>query len=223
MSNSNSHRQSLDATWLTDPANVEVMKDHLAQYFGRSIDGVANYSGQYFEQFIGMSVPDRFTAFDVLAAESLSVDVPRNVAHWLVRPDPDRDDLLWECLRELSNRQTLWDCDPALLADDGHLSRLYLKLKDQVGLGKVRTSKLLATKFPNVVPIRDSLVEQVLGWPDKAAWWMPMRDLMLSGVQEVVANLPLPDGAPAVTTLRRLDVVLWMEARNRGFKAQLNT
>jgi len=219
MSDSNNHRQSLDATWLTDPANVEVMEDHLAQYFGRSIDGVANYSGQYFEQFIGMSAPERFTAFDILAAESLSVDVPSDVGHWLVRPDSDRDDLLRKCLEDFSHGQSLWDCAPKLLADDGSLSRLYLKLKDQKGLGKVTTSKLLATKFPNVVPIRDSLVEKVLGWSDQAAWWMPMRELMLSGVHEVVANLPLPDGAPAVTTLRKLDVVLWMEAKARGFKA----
>ena len=219
MSDSNNHRMSLDATWLTNPENIKGMKDHLAQYFGRSSEGVANFSGQYFERFIGMSTPERFTAFDVLAAESLSVEVPRNVAHWLVKPDPDRDDLLWECLRNFSHGQTLWDCDPALLDDDENLSRLYLKLKDQKGLGKVRTSKLLATKFPNVVPIRDSLVEQVLGWSSQTDWWLPMRELMLSGVHEVVANLKLPEGAPAVTTLRKLDVVLWMEARVRGFKA----
>jgi len=219
MSDSNNYRKSLDSTWLTDPANVKIMEDHLAQYFGRSIDGAANYSGQYFERFVGMSTSERFTAFDVLAAESLSVDVPRDVTHWLVRPDPDRDVLLWESLRDFSDGQTLWDCDPALLAEDGNLSRLYLKLRDQKGLGKVTTSKLLAAKFPNVVPIRDSLVERVLGWSDRAGWWMPMRDLMLSGVHKVVANLPLPDGAPAVTTLRKLDVVLWMEARSRGFKA----
>ena len=136
----------------------------------------------------------------------------------LVRPNPDRDDLLWESLRDFSQGQTLWNCDPSLLADDGHLSRLYLKLKDQKGLGKVTSSKLLATKFPNVVPIRDSLVEQVLGWSNQTAWWIPMRNLMLSGVHEVIANLPLPAGAPAVTTLRKLDVVLWMEAKSRGFK-----
>jgi len=219
MSDSNNHRKSLDATWLTNPANVEVMKEHLAQYFGRFREGVANYSGQYFERFIEMSTAERFTPFDVLAAESLSVDVPRSVAYWLVKPAPDRDDLLWECLRDFSHGQSLWDCDPKLLADDRNLSRLYLKLEDQKGLGKVTTSKLLATKFPNVVPIRDSLVEQVLGWSDQAAWWIPMRKLMLSGVHDVVANLPLPDGAPAVTTLRKLDVVLWMEAKTRGFKA----
>jgi hypothetical protein len=209
----------LDAAWLTDKDNFETMKNHLAQYFRGSIGGGANFSGRFFEVFVGMSAPERFTAFDVLAAESLSVNVPRDVAHWLVRPDPDRDDLLWECLRNFSDGITLWDCAPELLAVDGHLSRLYLKLKDQRGLGKVTTSKLLATKFPNVVPIRDSLVEQVLGWADQSAWWMPMRNLTLSGVHEVVSNLPLPDGAPAVTTLRKLDVVLWMEARSRGFKA----
>jgi len=195
------------------------MEDHLAQYFGRSIDGVANYSGQYFERFIEMSTAGRFTAFDVLAAKSLSVDVPSDVGHWLVRPDSERDDLLRKCLEDFSHGQSLWDCDPKLLADEGNLSRLYLKLRVQKGLGKVTTSKLIATKFPNVVPIRDSLVEQVLGWSDQAAWWIPMRKLMLSRVHDVVANLPLPDGAPAVTTLRKLDVVLWMEARSRGFKA----
>ena len=219
MSDSNNRHQSLDGTWLNNPKNVTIMEDHLAQYFGRSSAGVTNYSGQFFEQFIGMSAPDRFTAFDILAAESLSVDVPSDVGYWLVRPESERDELLRESMRNFSNGQTLWDCDPALLAGDGNLSRLYLKLRDQKGLGKVTTSKLLAAKFPNVVPIRDSLVEQVLGWSDRAGWWIPMRDLMLSGVHKVVANLPLPDGAPAVTTLRKLDVVLWMEARSRGFNS----
>jgi hypothetical protein len=209
----------VDTQWLTDPANIKIMEGHLSLYFGRSGEGVATYSGQYFEQFIEMSAPERFTAFDILAAESLSVKVPSDVGHWLVRPDSDRDNLLRKCLEDFSHGQSLWDCAPKLLADDGSLSRLYLKLKDQKGLGKVTTSKLLATKFPNVVPIRDSLVEQVLGWSDQAAWWIPMRELMLSGVHEAVANLPLPDGAPAVTTLRKLDVVLWMEARSRGFNA----
>lgn len=219
MSDSLNQGRHLDAAWLTDPANFETMRNHLARYFGGSNGGGANFSGRFFELFVAMSTPERFTAFDVLAAESLSVDVPRDVAHWLVRPDPDRDDLLWECLRSFSRGKTLWNCAPELLAVDGHLSRLYLKLKEQGGLGKVITSKLLATKFPNVVPIRDSLVEQVLGWSDQSAWWMPMRKLTLSGVHEVVSSLPLPDGAPAVTTLRKLDVVLWMEARSRGFKA----
>lgn len=113
---------SLDTTWLTNPENVKVMKDHLAHYFGRSSEGVANFSGQYFERFIGMSTPERFTAFGVLAAECMSVDVPAEVAYGLVRPDPDRDDLLWESLRDFIQGQTLWDCDLSLLADEGHLS-----------------------------------------------------------------------------------------------------
>jgi len=218
MTDSAGNRASLGATWLTSASNFETMTGYLATYFGGTEDEKINYTGQYFERFIGMSTPERFTAFDVLAAESLSVDVPADVAYRLVRPNPDRDDLLWESLRDFSQGQTLWNCDPSLLADDGHLSRLYLKLKDQKGLGKVTSSKLLATKFPNVVPIRDSLVEQVLGWSNQTAWWIPMRNLMLSGVHEVIANLPLPAGAPAVTTLRKLDVVLWMEAKSRGFK-----
>lgn len=208
----------VDGKWLKQESNQKRLQDHLAKYFGQTLDGRARYSGQHFERFIGMSTPERFTAFDILAAESLSVDVPADVAYWLTRPDPDRDDLLWESLRDFSQGQTLWNCDSALLADDGHLSRLYLKLKDRKGLGKVTSSKLLATKFPNVVPIRDSLVEQVLGWSNQTDWWMPMRNLLLSGVHEVIANLPLPAGAPAVTTLRKLDVVLWMEAKSRGFK-----
>jgi len=153
MSKSNNHHVSLDATWLTDSENIKLMEGGLAQYFGRSSEGGANFSGQYFGRFVGISTLERFTAFDVLAAESLSVDVPAEVAYGLVRPDPDRDDLLWEFLRDFSKGQTLWDCDLSLLDDEGHLSQLYLKLKDQKGSCKMTTSKLLATKFSNVVPI----------------------------------------------------------------------
>ncbi len=71
-----------------------------------------------------------------------------------------------------------------------------------------KTSKLLAAKRPYLVPIRDSVVEHLLG--AGKAWWAPMRELakderVRTLVDHVSAEV-VPDN---VSYLRRLDVVLW--------------
>ena len=82
-------------------------------------------------------------------------------------------------------------------------------------------SKLLATKFPAVVPIRDSKVETLLGLEKSREWWFPIRklitvpDLSLAGYLD---ELEVPAEVGHVTTLRRLDVILWMEAKARGIQ-----
>jgi hypothetical protein len=47
-------------------------------------------------------------------------------------------------------------------------------------------------------------------------WWRPMRDLAVQ-VKTVLDKLEIERDDIRVTTLRKLDVVLWMEAKDRGF------
>lgn len=200
--------------WLLDEPNRERQQQHLSRYLG------ANYSGKLFEWFIAQSSPTRFTPWDILAAESLSVPVPSASAQWLLKPNDERDGLLDEAIERGAGSSTLWTCDEALIADDGPLSQLYRLLRNrQAGsLGRVTASKVLAAKFPSVVPIRDSRVEALLEMEGSSTWWMPIRELFLGEGGRLAAHLDqlrLPDGVGTVSTLRRLDVVLWMEARAR--------
>jgi len=75
--------------------------------------------------------------------------------------------------------------------------------------------------FPEVVPIRDSMVEALLGLDDHENWWLTVRKLLEDDGQSLVRlldGLRVPEGSEDVTTLRRLDIILWMEANARGLK-----
>ena len=200
--------------WLLQDKNKQRQINHLNRYFE------SNYSGKLFEYFAARSEPKVFTPWDILAIESLSVSVAPATAKWLLEPDEERDGYL-----EIANKYfgdsdvTLWGCDQALIGDESELSKLYSLLRLQPGLGYVTTSKLMAAKFPRIVPIRDSQVELLLGLQNEKSWWSTFRTLFKETAPSLAQHLdglPLPNGAGQVTTLRRLDVILWMEAKARS-------
>jgi len=216
--------------WLLNQANEQRLEDHLDWYL-RTDNG---YDGRHFEWFVSQSSHDRFDAYHVLAAESLSIKVPPRAVRWLLERDPDSASLLNE-IHELlrPGADTLWTCDRTLLtgerrhlASSGALFRLYYRLRTlgtndltRGGIGQVTTSKLLAAMFPEVVPIRDSMVEALLGLDDHENWWLTVRKLLEDDGQSLVRlldGLRVPEGSEDVTTLRRLDIILWMEANARG-------
>jgi len=86
---------------------------------------------------------------------------------------------------------------------------------DEVPLfGPTRVSKLLARKRPNLLPIRDSVVNRVLDI-DGCSWWRPLAQLMNEGSTSNRLKAMTPDsphGRP--TLLRVLDVAIWMYGSN---------
>jgi hypothetical protein len=204
--------------WLLAEENKQRIQDHLSRYF------TVKYSGKHFEWFVVQSDPKKFTPWDILAVEALSRTVPTETARWLFEPNTVRDDLYAESLRSLvSDRDSLWTCDEKLLNDGGALRGLYKLLRKQPGLGKVTASKLLATKFPAAVPIRDSKVETLLGLEKSREWWSPIRKLFTVPGQSLAGyldELKVPTEVGKVTTLRKLDVILWMEAKARRIKTR---
>jgi len=199
---------------------------HLEHYFRRADDSVA-YQGQHFEWFQQRSSPLTFTENDLLAIGALSVALPAQTARLLLE---DRDNTFGELLRkcheliehrrvgnDLSTCPTEW-----LEAESSPFIDLYNALRCLHGSGKVITSKLMACKFPTLIPIRDHLVEVLLGMETSKLWWMPIRLLLTRGVgvdSTVGSILQGIDGGVDfghVCVTRRLDVVLWMEARSRG-------
>ena len=200
-------------SWLLADGNNQRIQDHLSWYF------TVKYSGKHFEWFVAQSDSKTFTPWDILAVEALSVSVPPEKARWLLEANTGCDDLLAEALRSLvPGQDSLWTCDEELLSDGKPLSKLYSMLRAEEGLGYVTASKLMATKFPSVVPIRDSKVETLLGLEKSREWWAPIRGLFSASGQslaEYLDGLDVPIEVGTVTTLRRLDVILWMEAKAR--------
>jgi hypothetical protein len=85
----------------------------------------------------------------------------------------------------------------------------------------VTTSKLLAAKFPKVIPIRDSRIVALLEIQPKDDLWLMFRKLFNDGDISLVNylnQLDVPDECGELTTLRRLDIILWMEANARNIQ-----
>jgi hypothetical protein len=217
--------------WLLDPANRQRLEDHLDWYLRTDNE----YEGRQFEWFSSKEEGQRFTSYHVLAAESLSVKVPSTAVRWLLEPDKGRNDLLDKVHRSLvPGANALWTCDVELLRgtrqaleSSGALYRLYYNLRTlgtndltRGGIGQVTTSKLLAAMFPAVVPIRDSMVAALLGLTSSDDWWLLARGLFEHAGKSLAVHLDgltIPPDASPVMTLRRLDIILWMEANARQF------
>ena len=202
--------------WLIDVGNHYRMQQHIARYFAAG----SVYTGSLFEWFARFSDRLAFTPWDILAVESLSVTIPTRVQHWLLT-DPEPRAHLVRCVG-LIDADAAAEMSPALWNASGDLtialSDLYDLVRAKAGMGKVTTSKLLSAKFPNVVPIRDSKVEELLGLSDSKEWWGPIREsLGAEGSPQLKAlrKLEVPSWVGIVSELRRLDVVLWMEQRAR--------
>lgn len=91
---------------------------------------------------------------------------------------------------------------------------LWDALNDVPQFGPTRVSKLLARKRPNLLPIRDSVVNRVLNI-DGYSWWRPLAQVMRDTSPADVLNAMTPDsphGQPSL--LRVLDVAIWMQGSN---------
>ncbi len=188
--------------------NQDRARDLLARYFATDA-GDDGYTGRWFEHFSALSDPMHLDANDVAAAATLSVPLEGRVVAGLFEKAADFDELLAAApLRSV----TLWDVDDSALDEDAPLAQAYRLLRSIPGVGKVTASKLLACKRPDLVPIRDRVVEQLLGAGD--AWWRPWRDVVADETLRTTIESITPDVVPAGTSmLRRLDVILWMAGK----------
>ena len=201
-------------------SNKTRLEDHLGWY-------LTYYKGRFFEELRAASEGPYFTIFDIAAAETLSIKIQPRTVNWLTRPDEKRDDLVDQIFAELTpGCNTLWSCAPGLLRgkldhpnESGPLFNLYYCLREN-NIGRVTASKLLASKFPDVVPIRDSKIEKLFRLKNSDNWWLVCRHVFDVGGSEFVSylnELEVPDGSSELSTVRRLDIILWMEALARGF------
>jgi hypothetical protein len=208
---------------------------HLERYFRPTVDIAdsqqTGFSGRFFESYIATSRTEAarhpsFTPWEILAVDALGVQVPAAYVSYLVDPEtmvgrssgPRRlGELIAACHEELAPGLPL----APVASDRPALDRLYQSIHDLKGMGHVKTSKLLAAKFPDAVPISDTRVNALLGFsygrdrsPER--WWSTVAALLSSG--GVADALARSEGCPSDRTvglLRRLDVVLWMEHRWR--------
>jgi hypothetical protein len=181
----------------------------------------AIYSGAYFERLGGggdrPEVAYQFTADDLLAVSMLSVRVDRYYAlHVLDYRAREISGLLAQIPLGIA----LQDQEAEdLIADDGPASKLWFLLNDikprpqDDRLGWVAAGKLLARKRPDLIPVNDSRVKEVLGRTHiDGRWWRDLRCQFIKDPDLVrqLESVRARAGATQLSLLRIFDIMCWM-------------
>jgi hypothetical protein len=175
---------------------VDELGGLLAAYFGD--DPKSEFAGAMFDS-LGENPPGCFCRDDLLAASLLDVRFgPRAVRELC-------DGRFDEALRLVDYRRPIWKLDDATYEK---VNSLLKHMKGVPGIGPTRASKLLARKRPELVPIRDSVIEAVLHLGNNP-WW---RDLavVLADPSRRACIAEIKPANVEVSLLRVLDVGLWM-------------
>lgn len=182
------------------------------RYFAVHANGSPKYTGSRFEAIAGWTnSPNAFTPADLLAVSMLSVDTPAPATIRLLERDAA---LASELLEQIPADADIVDVTSDVLASGSMASQLWDLLRDgSDGLGRTRTSKLLACKRPRLLPIWDSFVEIATGL-DTRDYWRHFQTVLLADdrriwewLGEVQSNASSPD---SLARLRVLDILLWM-------------
>ena len=188
---------------------------HAVAYFVGA-QGNRRYAGADFETLGHSWREDAFvntiTPSDLLALGTLSTPLKKYTAADLLEPSFQAQ--VSALLAQIPADAQIDDKEAgAWLAEGYPASQLYELVRSISGMGKTRTSKLLARKRPGLLPIRDGNVEVALGASRSERWWEPYRLMATEGSPSPVAvahRIHELAGLPGyVTPLRVLDAILW--------------
>lgn len=194
-------------TVLSEP----VAASNVRAYFAEAGPGHSTYTGRLFEQFGGggdrEGCANAFTADDLIAVESLSVQVPPEAAYALLHGSVGEE--LGRLLSQVPTDVDLGSPEAHTHLGEGSAAdRAWASLKALPGIGWVTGGKLLARKRPRLLPVYDNVVRCVLGEP-KGIWLALDGVLADSEVQKQLAALR-PVAPERVSALRVVDVAVWM-------------
>jgi hypothetical protein len=184
--------------------NAEQIATDFDRYF-------TSFTGRWFEHFAAVGEPNRFGASDLVAVETLSVQVPPEAAAKLLVTEPDRFNAF---LRRIPGSVDIWDGSQETL-QDGPAAELHTLLRTLPGVDWVIAGKLLAAKRPRLIPILDNKVKDLLQ-PPTSRFWISMWDELSDESRRVTVAQVCADAPADVSLLRRIDVALWMAATQHG-------
>jgi len=183
---------------ITNLLSHHFTKKLVRRYFNPLDDEI--FAGNTF-QTLGINDPHRFGNDDLLSLNLLDESMTAPQIRELTSGRYD------ELLMHIDPNTDITHLDGDLY---DHADQLYRALRRIHGLGPTRVSKLLARKRPELLPIRDSIVNeqlQISGF----AWWKSLAATMRQkSVIELLDETtpPTEEGSPA--RLRVLDAAIWM-------------
>lgn len=174
-----------------------LLADLVAVYF----DDAGPFAGHLFDD-IGDNPADAFTVSDLLAVSLLDVAFGPAAVRRLMSPDEG-----WPArLVAVTSTKPLWDVDPAVMSAAGELWEQLVRLP---GVGPTKAGKLLARKRPALIPIYDDVVATFLA-PPPGLFWVELAEALRNSDRRTALDRLVAPLDSAVTTLRSLDVAVWM-------------
>ena len=183
---------------------------------GQHPNGGPEFTGSCFEQLAG-SDPHVVSADDLVAVSTLGVDVPGRAAIWILGDGRDEISAHLRGIPQIeitSDDEREVDEARAALTDDGPADKLWRLMNGQNGLGPVKTSKILATKRPGLLPVYDQHVANALELPNDR-FWLPMWQSMQEAREQV--GEAVREAKVDVSLLRAADIVIWMHEHGWTF------
>jgi hypothetical protein len=192
----------------------------------RSLDAYFNsYTGRRFEAYADRSRANEYTASDFLAVSMLGVSIPADAAIWLLE---EGGGLVAAFLSDVPAEASI-ETHQHLLQPDSVGWRLWELLANRKGLGRTKTSKLLAAKRPHLFPIYDQHVGAALMQHERDDYWAGWIDAFRLADAPSLADLCSdllshagPEVPRGLSTLRVLDIVVWMRVHGDPVAAQQN-
>ncbi len=202
--------------------NWEEHIGHLKEYFGPFTVSIptegtnkwTGYAGQFFEYYSSKSSPAAFDGNDLSALACLSVDVDYRLAGAIAALQP-RFDSIFDRITNFDRETKIWDVNESDLMKGSPLHDMWDLLVSVKGIGPTITSKMMASKFPHLIPIIDKEVRNLVEATD--GYWLGWHRVMKSDVRTQLENLRSEAGLPdSVSLLRTADVCLWKWAKRRS-------
>lgn len=200
------------------PENADLAVALLRDYFSPPDGRGSDFKAAQFER-LGRNWNDerhanQITASDIVAVNTLGVDVPSDVSIALLGPDTEP---VQHLLEQIPVDLDLWNATDEQIGSHSPLRELWSLLR-RPGFGQTATGTLMARKRARLVPVYDPIVGAELGLKNPGAHWEVMRTLLNSKVGP--NQIPLHDhlvdlGKRAgldmnlVTPLRVFDVATW--------------
>ena len=198
---------------------VHRISDAEGSEFLRAYYRPGGYTGAHFETIgAALGAQDQFTAADLYSVSTLSVDVPAQAGIAILGDEASTFNGLLQQIPNVALSSLSED------EFDEHLGRgsAALQLWDLLrrnrpgdsrwGLGPTTTSKIMARKRPGLIPIEDSVVNDVIGLGRGDSWrlWWEAFNAEGDDLESRAAELRHEIGRPDLSALRVFDVMLWM-------------
>jgi hypothetical protein len=189
----------------------ETALEYLRKYYGLDAWEGCAYTGSHFDS-LPVSVADRVTADDIVAVACLSMHIPAAASVKILGEQADEIAALLADVPRTDLQDIPFEDHDKLFGEGTAALALWRMLRNHKGVGQTTASKLMARKRPGVIPIFDSVVGRVTGFPNADGTWRAWHQA-LSGhaaLTEGLRILQKSAGLERISLLRILDVVLWM-------------